>query len=61
MTADRYRRASVAGRPLSWNKYSYVEGDPINYNDPRGRFISSKGVDESDDNDGGPDPYDRLH
>lgn len=25
-------------RPLSWNRYSHVEGDPVNYNDPAGLF-----------------------
>src|SRR5208283_1138989 len=24
--------------PQSWNRYPYVEGDPVNYNDPSGRF-----------------------
>ena len=34
-TSPDKKRGSI-GNPLSWNKYSYVLGDPINYNDPLG-------------------------
>jgi RHS repeat-associated protein len=36
MTPDPYRAAGVADDPQSWNKYSYTEGDPINYADALG-------------------------
>lgn len=39
MTPDPYK-ASAKGndptRPQSWNRYVYVGGDPMNFNDPRG-------------------------
>jgi RHS repeat-associated protein len=41
--------------PASWNRYSYVEGDPINYFDPRGRFQQAPGTPGADDG-GGDDP-----
>ncbi|HEV8414572.1 MAG TPA: RHS repeat-associated core domain-containing protein [Bryobacteraceae bacterium] len=41
--------------PTSWNRYSYVEGDPINYFDPRGRYQQAPGTPGADDG-GGPDP-----
>jgi hypothetical protein len=48
----RHRRHSVSLRnPASWNRYAYVLGDPINYNDRRGRD-PEKG-DDDDDDDGG--------
>ncbi len=31
-------RAGGAAVPGSWNRYAYVEGDPVNYNDPEGLF-----------------------
>ena len=39
MTLDPGWIGTTATRPASWNRYSYVEGDPANYNDPRGRFL----------------------
>jgi RHS repeat-associated protein len=35
-TADPYRGSARARNPLTWNRYSYVGGDPINRSDPRG-------------------------
>ena len=35
-TADPYRASAGAGDPGSWNRYSYVQGDPINFRDRRG-------------------------
>ena len=39
LTADPYRSgrgSGTPGDPGSWNRYSYVEGDPINFRDPHG-------------------------
>ena len=35
-TADPKRRSAHTRTPLSWNRYSYTAGDPINRNDPTG-------------------------
>jgi RHS repeat-associated protein len=39
MSADRYRASTGPKDPASWNRYSYVESDPINAYDPFGRFL----------------------
>jgi hypothetical protein len=36
MTADPYRASAGASDPGSWNRYTYVGGDPTNLRDPRG-------------------------
>jgi len=36
MTPDPYRGSAHADSPLSWNRYTYVTGDPINRRDPHG-------------------------
>jgi RHS repeat-associated protein len=36
LTADPYMASAGAADPSSWNRYAYVEGDPINYVDPKG-------------------------
>src|SRR5260370_39323455 len=38
MTTDPTRASVFLSRPHSWNRYSYVEGDPANSNDPTGRY-----------------------
>ena len=44
LTADPYRARSTGAAnpkdPGSWNRYSYVQGDPVNFYDPRGLFMS---------------------
>jgi len=35
-TADPYRASATSGVPLSWNRYNYTLGDPVNGNDRRG-------------------------
>jgi RHS repeat-associated protein len=44
-TADPYQASGGVADPQSWNRYAYVEGDPVSYMDPRGLEKSSKGVD----------------
>ena len=36
MTSDPYLASGGAGSPSSWNRFAYVEGDPVNFVDPRG-------------------------
>jgi RHS repeat-associated protein len=36
MTADPYVASGGPASPSSWNRYAYVEGDPVNYLDPSG-------------------------
>lgn len=35
-SADPYAASVGPSRPSSWNRYAYVEGDPINHRDTRG-------------------------
>ncbi|QOY91372.1 RHS repeat-associated core domain-containing protein [Paludibaculum fermentans] len=35
-TADPYRASGGPASPQSWNRYAYVEGDPVNFGDPAG-------------------------
>jgi len=37
--------------PGSWNRYAYVNGDPVNYNDRHGLFMSARDDGEEDDSD----------
>jgi len=36
MTVDRSRKSANPNTPQSWNRYTYVTGDPVNTNDPSG-------------------------
>jgi hypothetical protein len=36
MTPDPYRASAKLINPTSWNRYAYVNGDPVNSNDPSG-------------------------
>lgn len=36
LNADPYIASGGAESPGSWNRYAYVEGDPVNYSDPDG-------------------------
>jgi RHS repeat-associated protein len=35
-TADPYGGSANAGNPQSWNRYSYVDDDPVSFSDPLG-------------------------
>ena len=43
-TADPYQASAGAADPSSWNRYSYVGSDPVNYNDPVGLFALPVGI-----------------
>jgi RHS repeat-associated protein len=36
LSADPYAASGGTTEPSSWNRYPYVSGDPVNYNDPHG-------------------------
>ena len=38
-TADQYTASAGPEDPGSWNRYAYVEGDPVNKFDPTGQFF----------------------
>jgi RHS repeat-associated protein len=42
-TPDPYVASGGPAKPSSWNRYSYVEADPVNHNDPRGLMLSEVG------------------
>ena len=52
-TADPYRASAGADDPGSWNRYAYVQGDPVNYLDPHGLFGCKPEVCQSDPPIGG--------
>jgi RHS repeat-associated protein len=40
LSVDRGGKSTAdPARPMSWNRYAYVQNDPVNYNDPRGLFL----------------------
>jgi RHS repeat-associated protein len=38
-TPDPYMPSAAIARPQSWNRYAYVENDPVNFVDPSGRRL----------------------
>jgi RHS repeat-associated protein len=40
LSADPYQASAGPGDPGSWNRYGYVQGDPVGYGDPRGLMRS---------------------
>src|ERR1700679_2829104 len=51
LTPDPKRRSARPRSPVSWNRYAYVGGDPINRVDRRGTCMSKDGGDDDDDDD----------
>jgi RHS repeat-associated protein len=43
MSPDPYLASGGPKNPGSWNRYSYVQGDPVNFGDPRGLDSISAG------------------
>jgi len=41
LTSDPYRASGGPSDPGSWNRYAYVQGDPVNFNDPEGLLKAS--------------------
>ncbi len=54
-TADPYKASGGPGDPGSWNRYAYVEGDPLNFRDRHGlsryAVVGGEGDDDDDDDD----------
>jgi RHS repeat-associated protein len=46
-TADQYMASGGPGDPGSWNRYSYVGGDPVNFIDPFGEIKCSDSTADS--------------
>jgi RHS repeat-associated protein len=49
LTSDPYQASAGPGDPGSWNRYGYVQGDPLNFGDPNGllrRYCSQDGETE---------------
>ncbi|MEW5980576.1 MAG: RHS repeat-associated core domain-containing protein, partial [Acidobacteriota bacterium] len=53
ISPDPFGGGPDLGRPGSWNKYSYVEGDPVNYYDPAGLLLAKPGDDTHGGGGGG--------
>ncbi|MCX6622794.1 MAG: hypothetical protein NTY38_17355, partial [Acidobacteria bacterium] len=60
LTPDPYQASGGPADPGSWNRYSYVQGDPVNYGDPGGnvrvRFVCGSIEFWNPDFDGGDRP-----
>ncbi len=46
MTPDPYSGSAKPDSPQRWNRFAYVQGDPVYYNDPSGRLPICSGGDE---------------
>jgi RHS repeat-associated protein len=42
LTVDPFGGSARAGSPLSWNRYGYAGGDPVNRRDPSGLLMSAE-------------------
>jgi RHS repeat-associated protein len=55
MSSDPYIASGGPENPRSWNRYAYVVGDPINFNDSRGLYYSATNVGDNGGGSAGPD------
>ena len=46
-TPDPFGGSASLGNPQSWNRYAYVNNDPVNNNDPTGLFLPGTPFDDS--------------
>jgi uncharacterized protein RhaS with RHS repeats len=46
-SADPYEGGSYLVNPQSWNRYSYVENDPIHNVDPLGLLVAPPGPEDN--------------
>jgi RHS repeat-associated protein len=54
LTADRFVTSTALGNPTrGWNRYAYVEGDPINFYDPKGLWLDVAGLEHPGETGGG--------
>jgi RHS repeat-associated protein len=53
MTSDRLDTSADPTKPLSWNRYGYVIGDPVNANDPTGKNDEAVCAGDEGDDSGG--------
>jgi len=44
LTPDPYMASGEVADPGSWNRYAYTQGDPVNYTDPSGLYLSVAGL-----------------
>ncbi|MCC7497811.1 MAG: hypothetical protein IT160_09550 [Bryobacterales bacterium] len=44
LTPDPYMASGGVADPGSWNRYAYTQGDPVNYTDPSGLYLSVAGL-----------------
>jgi RHS repeat-associated protein len=57
LSPDPYMASGGAANPGSWNRYAYVQGDPINHKDHTGKVLDSEAcVELGWCDDGGEDP-----
>ena len=43
LSADPYQASGGTANPQSWNRYAYVENNPVNFHDPKGLYTCEPG------------------